>query len=279
MCLVRSMAIAGLLLASASLAQADNVIYQENFTGSASTPLHGQSPDIDNSGLGAKWVTRTDTGLPSGTGVRWYADGSLDETLSGNGAASLPFTPQAGNFYTLTVGLNAFTGPNTFWTAIGYSAGLATGTGAGAEFFGNGLADQVTGRGWMLARVAGTAPGQTFVGVPNSTAGGADWSTPVVANPGDPIDLQVVLNTTAAAWTLEWLAKKPTDASFTSLRTAAYPSNPADIRAVSIVANEQLDGSLRFLTLTTSGAVVPEPASGLLCSIGLAFLAVRRRRK
>jgi hypothetical protein len=279
MIVIRSLAVAGLLLATACVAQAQSIIYQHDFTGSASTPLHGLSPDVDNSGLGATWVTRTDTGQPDGTGVRWYADGSLDEMLAGNGAASLPFTPQAGNVYTLTVGFNAFTGPDTFWTAIGYSTGLATGTGPGADFFGNGFPDQVTGRGWMLYRVAGTVhPGQTFIGVPGSTDGGAAWPTQVVANPGDPVEMRVILDTTAAAWELEWLAKRPTDANFTSLRTATYPSNPTDIGAASIAANEQLDGSLDYLSLTVEG-VVPEPASVLLGVMGLAIVSMTQRRR
>lgn len=278
---VKSIALTCLLVAGAGAIKAQNIIYQHDFNGSASTPLHGLSPDVDNSGLAAAWVTRTDTGLPDGTGVRWFADGSLDETLSGNGAASLPFSPQAGHVYTLTVGFNAFSGPDTFWTAIGYSTGLATGPGAGADFFGNGQPDQVTGRGWMLYRVAGTVhPGQTFIGVPGSTDGAEAWPTQVVANPGDPVEMRIVLDTTGADWKLEWLARRPSDPEFTSLRTAIYPSAPTDIGAVSIAANEQLDGSLDFLLLTATPAV-PEPNTTLLAALGLPALlriAAERRR-
>src|SRR5262245_15763733 len=73
------------------------VIYQENFTGSASTALNGTPVDVDNNGGSNTWVANSGYKLngatPTGTGV--------------NSGAFLPFTPVAGNVYTLTA---SFTG-------------------------------------------------------------------------------------------------------------------------------------------------------------------------
>ncbi len=94
---------AGLFLALAATAKAQNILYQHDFSGSAATPLHRQFVDIDVNGGGTTWVTRTDTGLISGTGREWYADGHIDTTIDPNvnGSASLGFATIAGNIYTL----------------------------------------------------------------------------------------------------------------------------------------------------------------------------------
>lgn len=242
------------MLSLATVAEAQNILYQHNFTGSAATPLHRLPVDIDNNGGGNAWTTRTSTGLPSGTGIKYSANGNIDAAISGSGAASLGFTPVAGNIYTFTVRFGAITSGNAdFWVAMGYSAGFATGPGAGAEFYGNGNPDNLTGQPWQLYRQpVSTSSNQTFLG-PGTTSGVA-WPTSVTANRGDPVDLQIVLNTTTPLWSAEWLAKNPTDATYTSLRSTTYTTNP-NIRTVAVTSLFTVGAKLDSFSLTTSGPI------------------------
>jgi hypothetical protein len=251
----RSTLTVALLLMPAGMAHGQNILYQHDFSGLATTPLHRQFVDVDNNGGGTTWITRTDTGLPAGTGIKWFDDGSIDAALPGAGAAALGFSPLPGNIYTLTARFNAIpSGAPGNWVALGFSSGWATGSGGGAEFFGNGSPSTLTGRPWMIYRNAsdGGFPNQVFLGEPNPTGGGANWPTPITTSPGDPVDLRIVLNTTPANWTVEWLAKRPTDGAFTSIHSAAYATNPT-IRAVAITALDSVAGSIDSFTLTTSG--------------------------
>jgi hypothetical protein len=202
----------GLLLALVASAHCQNILYQHNFSGSAATPLHQLTPDVNNNGGGTRWITRTDTGQLAGIGREYYADGHIDTSIDPgvNGSASLGFAPLAGSIYTLTVRSNAIStvggGEPYNWLGIGFSSGYATGAGAGAEFFGNGNADQVLGQPWMLLRADNSQFPNQFATGPGVT-GIANWPTPVTSGNGSPADLRIVLNTTAANWTVEWLAK------------------------------------------------------------------------
>lgn len=255
--LATSLTLAFLLVASV---QGQNTLYQHNFSGLAATPLHRLAADVDNNGGANAWTTRTDNGLPSGTGREWYADGHSDVTLEPgvNGAATLGFAPVAGNIYTFTVRVAsvAISGGNIDnWLGVGFSAGQATGSGGNAEFFGTGLPDQITGNPWMLYRAAGSgAPDQTFLGP--SVFAGQDWPAPITAAHGDPVDLRIVLNTTASQWSVEWLAKRTVDPSYTSIRTTSYALNAnPNIRAIALATNENIAAVIDTVTLTTSGSI------------------------
>jgi hypothetical protein len=271
------------LLAALSLmmicnsAPCQTIIYQHDFNGSDSEPLYGLSPDIDNSGLGATWVTRTDTGLPGGVGREWYADGHIDTTLelNINGAASLPFEPVAGKKYTLSVRINdVFTvgGDSFSWLGMGYASGHGTGAGGCAEFFCDSFPDQVTGQPWMMHR-ADTSVHANITALGPGVSGLAGWPTQFVAG-GDPVDLRIVLDTTTTLWSAEWLAKAPTDAAYTSIRTDAYATNPT-IRSVALGGNFNVGGRVDNFSLT----VVPEPGSLLLAGTGLLAMALGTRRR
>ncbi len=105
----------------------------------------------------------------------------------------------------------------------------------------------------MLVRASNAQFPNQFALGPGVT-GIANWPTPITDNGGDPVDLRIVLNTTTPLWSVEWLAKKPADATYTSLGTASYTTNPT-IRDITIADNYNIAGSIDSLTLTTSGLV------------------------
>jgi hypothetical protein len=268
----RSVAIACLLLAPVGLARSEIMIYQHDFGGPVSAPLHGQSPDIDSNGGGNAWQTRTDTGDLAGTGVFHYADGSMQAGPAGGPAgaeAMLAFAPASGNVYmaTLSIGSVTATAINE-WLGFGFAGSATSGTGTQAQFL-------VDSNPWMLYRGNdATARDQVFLGP--GPAVGADWSSPVVSARGSAVDLRIVLDTTDANWVVEWLAKAPADSSFTSLGTTSYTTNPT-IQAVGYTVSNTafVGGKINSFTLTTA---IPEPSSFLLVVMGVAMLAPARRR-
>ena len=253
--IVPSMVMAAFAAALTTTVHAQNVLYQHNFDGSAAAALHTLAPDVNNNGGGTTWVTRTDTGLRSGTGLKWFDDGTISATPGGSGAASLGFRPIAGNIYTLTArisGITSSASPDN-WFAMGFASGQATGQGAGAEFYGNpNLPDQLSGQPWMLFRSpASGLTNQTFQGP--GTGGGSEWTASSTFT--GAVDMRIVLDTTATQWTAEWFAKAATDANFTSLRgPEAYTTNP-NIRSVAMTVVNGVAGMVEGFTLTTSGSV------------------------
>ncbi len=255
MFVTRSLASAVLVLSLAAAVQGQNVLYQHNFDGSAAATLHSLAPDVNNNGGGTTWVTRTDTGLRSGTGLKWFDDGTMSATPGGSGAASLGFRPIAGNIYTLTArisGITSSTNPDN-WFAMGFASGQATGSGGGAEFYGDPNAtDQLSGQPWMLFRSpASGLTNQTFRGP--GTESGSEWTASSAFT--GAVDMRIVLNTTAAQWTAEWFAKAATDATYTSVRSpVTYTTNP-NIRSAAMTVVDGIAGNIDSFTLTTSGSV------------------------
>lgn len=252
MLITKSIVTAALVLTVAATAHAQNVLYQHNFDGSASAPLHSLAPDVNNNGGGTTWVTRTDTGLRSGTGLKWFDDGTISGTPGGSGAASLGFRPIAGNIYTLSArisGIASSTNPDN-WFAMGFASGQATVSGAPAEFYGADAPDQINGQPWLLFRSpASGLTNQTFLGP--STGGGSEWTASSTFT--GAVDMRIVLNTTAAQWTAEWFAKAATDATYTSLRgPVTYTTNP-NIRSVAMTVVDGISGNIDSFSLTSSG--------------------------
>jgi hypothetical protein len=104
--------------------------------------------------------------------------------------------------------------------------------------------------------------------------GGVNWATPVVASRGAPVDLRIVLDTRPALWEADWLAKNPSDATYTLLREATYATNPT-IGAVGFaIANNNVTGTIVSLELS----VIPEPAAIVLFILGLVAIALRHRK-
>jgi hypothetical protein len=255
MTLIRLLAVASLLGLGVAPAYSQNILYQHNYNGPAGTPLHKLTPDVDNNGGGNRWQTRTDSRTPEGTGVLHYANGAMTAgsypgTTQG-GQAMLGFTPESGNVYTATLRLNSVT--NTAgdeWLGFGFVGNRTSADGVQASFF-------VDSHLWTIYRgTTATAPDSTFIGP--SVAGGANWSSPVTPSRGGPIDLRIILDTTTAAWNVEWQARVPSAPSFTSLRTASLAANPT-IHAVGYTASATsvVSADIEQFTLTTSGNVYP----------------------
>ncbi len=254
---------------TAGAVSGSTIIYQDSFTGSATTPLNGAVPTIDN-GTSATW-TADNSG--SSAGYIGFADnGYTTEGLgSGGGAAYLKFTPVSGNIYTLSAGLNAITGANpgtgNDWLSIGF---LKTPNTVGRF-------DAPTSEGayaWALLRtvantpVAGQQDGTLFTG-PGVDTYGQNFNNAVAG----VNTLSTVLNTGGSTWTWQLFLN---GAAVSPIK--AFPTNPT-ITAVGI-GN---DGSVingQFSNFELTSSPVPEPATlGLFGLGGLGLLLASRKRK
>ena len=245
-------AVACLLLAHAVELQAVTII-SESFGGLGTDPLNGTMTDVG----GLSWTAS----------AQWNADGSKPNT--GSGHAFVPFTPAAGNVYTLSLTVNPDTnGPDiSDWFALGFSASNNT-----SNSFHNGPNNAV---GWILNREDDNSASafQTFLGP--STAGNASHDP--APNLVGPIDLDVILDTNPANpedWTVEWLADG------TSLRGPVALGFVPTINYVGFGAFEDATGTVANFSLADATAV-PEPTTIAIWSvfgiIGLAYVRFRRR--
>ncbi len=188
-----------MLLTLAACLPAEVLIF-DNLDGNISTPLNGLKPDIGNSA----WIAHSS----------WTAAGTH---TTNDCSATLPFTPQAGRVYQLTVRfIDVATAGD--WGALGFTAGSSTSAGDNAYRFIGGV---TAGQPWMLHRAAAdTRADQAFYGP--GTTGGADITGTYT---GDA-DMRIILDTTQAQWGVIWQVKKVTSDDFTTGRTYTYTTNP-----------------------------------------------------
>lgn len=240
------------------------IIYQDNFDGSASTNLNGLAPDVDNNGGTNTWEAYSG----------FKANGTLP-SASVNQGAWLPFVPQAGNVYQLSVSL-ANIGPDgssAAWYAIGFAKDLPVNPEAGNNRF---VESPTLGRAWMIFRANNptTNTNQYFLGTDASgTASSGSWTTGSPLNEGGDIDLRIVLDTTPATWTATFFAKRPADTAYTQVSPSALPLLTQDIKGVGIArTTSTLSGNVKFFELAT----VPEPVSAGLAVVGLSIVGATR---
>ncbi len=221
------------------------VIYDENFLGAATDNLNGSTPDTDNSGNSSLWLASSG----------FKQDGTIPNNVALG--AFLPFTPVAGNTYTLSVSFANVAGTSVNWLAAGFAKGLPANAETGPNRFVEGNA---IGRAWTLYRASNaTNPNQAFSG--GGTGGAVNW-TGGPTNGGN-VDLQIVLDTNPAIWTATYFAKRDTDGSYTMVAPAANLT-AQDIGAVGFARNTgDVTGKITNFTLETSGSIfIPGDVNG-----------------
>jgi hypothetical protein len=217
------------------------VIYSDDFDGDGTSSLIGTTPDTTQS-------TEVWQGIESG--AQWTSDGAITDTADQSRIAYLDFTPESGNVYTLSVDVSHLNKARAFY--FGFMSSVPT---EGQSFF-NGIATpwmRIQGNGETWAMITGT--------------GGSGQTVAVGGYTGQSNFMQVVLDTTEAAWSVDWLLNG------TSIQTFTYSSNP-DIQFVGM-------GRLREGTYDVDSfelSVVPEPTSMSLVVFTGGLLFMLRRK-
>ena len=240
--------------AMASMAAADTVIYQDNFSGSRSTSLNGAAPTIDN-GPSATWTAAS----------AWADSGYINYSSGGREAAYLSFTPAAGQVYALSAGLEGLgmntsdPNPGDYWMGLGYLTSQST-TGA----WDNGGAQP-----WVMTSYEGNFASVQGPGMANQQ--NAYIQTTSGAN-----TMSLVLNTGSPAWSYDWYVTNSL-LNDQLVESGTFSTNPA-ITAVGFEMDGQGIDQVSNFSLTD--VAVPEPATlGLFALGGLGLLLISRKRK
>lgn len=228
------------------------VLYDENFTGSASTTLNGQIPDVDQNGGFNTWRAHS----------TYLADGNMTPPANGSGGF-LPFVPTPGFVYTLSASITGITGAagtNNAWIAMGFTEGVPSNPQVASNDT-RFITGPTVGKAWMLFRsnfATGGLTNQTLRGNADSgTTTGVDYTTVFTA--GGDIDLQIVLDTTTPIYTAAFFAKRPTDPSYSPVSAGALPLNAQDIGGVGFAtsaAAANIDARMTNFTLETTGPII-----------------------
>jgi len=238
-------------------------IYSDDFSGSGAVLLNGTAPDVRPGS--ETWSAAISTAANDDR--RWYANGSKPASTTstsgsaglGNGNAFLPFVPETGKIYTLSILLDPQTVAGTRtddWFAFGFMPSTATTTAVWPTAATN---------PWVFLRVDNThASALAFGGGSPSSVGSA---------PAGPLNLEIVLNTQSAQWTVDYFV----GGAVTPASSLTYGTNPT-ITQVGFGAFRQAIGTVDNFSLT----VVPEPTSIFLvfCSaMALGLIRTRRGRQ
>lgn len=221
------------------------VIYSDDFSGDGSSGLVGTSPDVTPGG-------ETWSGLTIGT--VWNDDGTITVDNDQKRNVFLPFTPEAGKEYTVKIDVVRI------GTLDMFSFGFTTNNAANEGFP---LAGQSLGASPWMKSLGSNGDVITYTGPANS----GDGSSVSVSDADSFNTLEMVLNTSNTAWTVEFFLNGE------SIRSETFATNP-DINYVGFGRYNQ--GTFQVDNFELS--VVPEPVSvGLLGVGGFVLIFLRHR--
>lgn len=238
----------GAVILWASAVSADVIIYADTFTRTGALLA-----DVPDTRLGLYGGSASATWA----GANFPLASDMVSAATVNGAATLPFVPETGRVYTLSVTENTLTGNG--WLALGYSDG--PGSSINSYHLDVTLAFP---KAWMLmiSPTSGSNNQSFYGGGTNGVANGAP-----IGNAKGTHTISIVLDTNPALWTLDWKIDG------VSKRTAAFAANPT-ISSISFGREAASTGTFDDFSLTVD---VPEPATlGLLGMGGLLMLPRRR---
>jgi len=177
------------------------VIYEDNFDGSSSVSLTGQSPDQCPDG---------EVWFGSSNGNVWMADGSIPfSSVNQHRNVFLPFSPSTGKVYRLTLIIDRFDTAED-WVGVGFCEEPLVDVG-----FGN---STLSAEPWVLHSGDLSAVSQTFVGP--GTTGGMTFDSVAF-----PVEMKILLDTRENGWSVEWFYNDQ------SIRSYSY-AIPPDIEYV-----------------------------------------------
>jgi hypothetical protein len=246
---LKDMMLVAALFAITSSTQAAT-IYLDPLDGADAT-LTGTAPEDRTGGVGSADWTANANGL-------FQADGDALSSATLNAGVFLPFTPSAGFIYTLSADVNTTAGVLD-WISLGF-----------ADLNGDNVFNDasVNGYGTMFVRAnRGAGLGKAFSGV--GVGGEVTFTTTTGAQ-----QLQVVLDASdanAANWTMQFYY----NGSAVSSAVTADSGSFANISYVGFTKIKTAEGTVKDFELTA----VPEPSAALMLSLGLAGLALMRRRR
>jgi hypothetical protein len=245
-------------------AKADITLYQDTFSrGSTGAPqvIDGSSPDttvgLYGAAAGAVYSNvATDLHIGAGS-TSWTTDGNkLTVTNTPDYLDSwvyLPFVPQAGNVYTMSVNADVAQQNNSaIWSGFGVA----------------GTTPKDTGMGTWDAGAWGGSQGSYPIPGPGLT--GADWN---VMYAGGAHTYSTVLDTTGAQWKASWKIDGVQQGA-----TWTYSTTPTidSLFLLGCNAYNPLAASLDNYTLSVTH--VPEPSTAVLLVTGIVGLLAYARR-
>lgn len=234
------------------------ILFMDDFDGSGG-PLNGTTPDVTIGG--EVWES----------GSSWLDDGTAGTTVAGGPdgqAAHLGFTPVDGQIYTAEASV---LNNNPNWIGFGFLP-TAPGSGDWTQTSFSVRHSNAPGYAWLLNRNSTGNDQEGFLG--GGTGGGQSWNGDN-ADPTNPVNVKIVLNTMAANWTAEWSINGTTMGSGPVAFGAA--GNPG-IGGIGFSHDRNAAANSGGVIGNFSLSVVPEPAAGLLAMIGMLGLAASRRR-
>jgi len=250
-------ALAAIISLAASHAAAA-VIYQENFSG-AGAALNGKAVGPTAANWAAGSVFLDNGSVPS----------LVSATATGQ-AAHLPFAPQAGTVYTLEA---TILNPSADWIAVGFFPALAPG-GSWTATSGSMRHTGAGGYAWGLTRNNATANDQEFFNGANTSGALAGVNGDIV-NPLAPVDVKIVLDTTAATWKASYFLNGVQRGTTQNLAAGAVTG----IGGVGFSRTNSTTATNGGVISRFELSVIPEPASLALGMVGLIGVGAATRRR